>query len=469
MTTIDRRRARSIAVAAALTLAVSGVVLWSTNSPASAAPLTARFSPAAPLPGETTVLRGTAPPAKRLVTLQVYRSGAWRAVRSARTGVRTAYAFSLRATTTNTAYRVVAPATKVKKKKYPARASNVVHVLGRPGSGKLSVATAPTGQLANGTADVTPVSASFTPARPGKAVRIERLVNGAWSRVASGVQSSSGVLRTSVPKIETYNTAQYRAVTVPGAGAGNIASPSVTPSAKSLVWSDEFSTYDATHWGTRDQPRFGRRQCAQPSQDMVSVGGGYATLSAQMRPGTKGSMGPDGTTKCKFGVWDNAMIGTSEGSTPFLPKFGTVAARIRFQPGRGMHGGFWLQDASGTGNGIEIDAAEYFGNTSTDKLTTLLQHPDGTGDVDTAGTKNIRSLPAGKTPSNGWHVYSVDWTSSGYTFRVDGVATLTWTKPPFVSQVPEEIVLSLLTSDWELSTDTKATSKMYVDWVRTWQ
>jgi beta-glucanase (GH16 family) len=90
--------------------------------------------------------------------------------------------------------------------------------------------------------------------------------------------------------------------------------------------------------------------------------------------------------------------------------------------------------------------------------------------VTTAGTRNIRGvLSAGHTPSNGWHVYSVDWTPTSYTFRVDGIATLVWTKPPYVSSMPEEIVLSLLTSDWELSKDTRATSKMYVDWVRAWQ
>ena len=189
-----------------------------------------------------------------------------------------------------------------------------------------------------------------------------------------------------------------------------------------------------------------------------------------MRPGTVGSTGPDGTTKCKFGVWDNGMVGTGYGDSPYELKYGTIAARVKFQPGRGQHGGFWLQDASGSTNGAEIDIFEYFGDASTDKLTTLIQHPTGNGSVTTVGKRNIRGvLAAGQTPSNGWHVYSIDWNSTSYTFRVDGISTLVWTKPPYVSSMPSEIVLSLLTSDWELSKDTRASSKMYVDWVRAWQ
>jgi hypothetical protein len=84
------------------------------------------------------------------------------------------------------------------------------------------------------------------------------------------------------------------------------------------------------------------------------------------------------------------------------------------------------------------------------------------------GAQNIRRLlPPGQTPSNSWHVYSVEWDPSGYIFRLDGYPTLV-TSEPFVATSPEGVILSLLTSDWELPALKDPTSAMYVDWVRVW-
>ena len=231
MTTIDRRGIRAIAVGTAVTLvAAAAVVLWNTSLrgaeqdsdglvlTAVSAPVRARALPVRPLPGEITVVRGTAAPAKRLVTLQVYRSGVWRNVRSTRTGAKTAYAFSVRATATNTAYRVPAPAAKIKKKKYTARISNVVRVQGHAGRASSASPTAPTGQQRNGVANVTPVVAAFTPARPGKAVRVMRLVNGTWTIVANGVQDSAGVLADQCPGDRRRQHVPVPRHDVPGCG-----------------------------------------------------------------------------------------------------------------------------------------------------------------------------------------------------------------------------------------------------------
>jgi len=68
-----------------------------------------------------------------------------------------------------------------------------------------------------------------------------------------------------------------------------------------------------------------------------------------------------------------------------------------------------------------------------------------------------------------YHVFSVDWTSSGYVFRIDG--DITWTSSRAVSRVPQYLILSLLTSDWELPQLNRSAlpSDMKVDWVRVWQ
>ena len=68
-----------------------------------------------------------------------------------------------------------------------------------------------------------------------------------------------------------------------------------------------------------------------------------------------------------------------------------------------------------------------------------------------------------------YHVFSVEWTPKAYVFRVDGVQTLRLTQG--VSQVPEFLILSMLSSDWELPTLDRATlpNATEIDWVRVWQ
>ena len=63
----------------------------------------------------------------------------------------------------------------------------------------------------------------------------------------------------------------------------------------------------------------------------------------------------------------------------------------------------------------------------------------------------------------------MDWTSSGYVFRIDG--DITWRSNRAVSKRPEFLILSLLSSDWELPQLDRSTlpADMKVDWVRVWQ
>ena len=122
--------------------------------------------------------------------------------------------------------------------------------------------------------------------------------------------------------------------------------------------------------------------------------------------------------------------------------------------------------------GAEIDVAEYFGDGRADGgLSNYVHHTAADDTLTSSGglrtnTKDI--LGARSTPGSSWHVYSVEWTPAGYVFRLDGVPTLTTSKP-YVARTPEFMVLSLLTSDWELPALTSTRSVMKVDWVRAWQ
>jgi hypothetical protein len=52
-------------------------------------------------------------------------------------------------------------------------------------------------------------------------------------------------------------------------------------------------------------------------------------------------------------------------------------------------------------------------------------------------------------------------------FRIDGVITFRTSQG--VSHQPQYLILSMLSSDWELPSMPSKTSPMFVDWVRVWQ
>jgi beta-glucanase (GH16 family) len=172
-----------------------------------------------------------------------------------------------------------------------------------------------------------------------------------------------------------------------------------------------------------------------------------------------------GTKKCPHGEWYNANIGTQE---KYSFRYGVMAMRAKFQHQRGQHGGLWSQPNGGnsTPGGAEIDAVEYFGD----------GYPKG-GVAHFVWCKGVkhgrvidsRSLLAkGKTWSNSFHVYSVRWMPGGYVFRIDG--KVVWRLSRCVSKVRQYVILSLLTSGWELPYLRPARlNPMTVDWVRVWQ
>lgn len=246
-----------------------------------------------------------------------------------------------------------------------------------------------------------------------------------------------------------------------------------------LVFEDQFdgSTL-AAHWKFRDL-RVGKRACSPPDPGMTSVSGGNLNVSVALDSSKK----PNVTAACPDGQYLNGMIGT-QGLKSFL--YGTIAARIKFPSSQGGHGSFWMQPetkaaAADAGNaakaGVEVDIVEYFGDGRKDGgLTSFIYWPrkDGSGTVKpvTSGglLKNVQSyFPKGETPADSFHVYSVEWTPKEYVFRIDGVQTYRIREG--VSQVPQYLILSLLSSDYELPRFTKGALplSMKVDWVRVWQ
>ena len=69
----------------------------------------------------------------------------------------------------------------------------------------------------------------------------------------------------------------------------------------------------------------------------------------------------------------------------------------------------------------------------------------------------------------GYHVFSVEWTPHEYVFRIDGQETTRITSG--ISHHPEFLILSMLSSDFELGrlgSDERLPQHLDVDWVAAW-
>ena len=167
----------------------------------------------------------------------------------------------------------------------------------------------------------------------------------------------------------------------------------------------------------------------------------------------------------------NGHIGTDDA---FAFKYGVAAARIKFPRLRGQHGSFWMQPVGGMypgGTGHEIDVTEFFGaKAKRSGLFSYIHRYEG-GRVVKTGTTIPDTFLHG--PRDGWgknfHVFSVQWTPRSLIFRIDGKET--WRIGGRISRVPQYLILSLLSSDYELPQiqDRQLPQHMYVDWVRVWE
>jgi hypothetical protein len=438
-------------------------------------------------PNEIVQVRGTLKPAKRPVVLQRWLLGGWRPVKRAHTGKRGVFSIAVRATTRTETYRVYAPRARVHHKRYKSAATRKVLVRAAAARASVSFTGAPVGQsftstAVNATGYLYPVSVRTSPARSGAAVTLQRKDPAGWRTVATGRTDGFGQY-TARLAMSPSAAPTYRAVVVPGNGATNLVTPEATATFRTQVWSDDFSTDSLADgpgkkWAYREQKATGLRKCAYTAQDraQVSAGGGYLELTAARVQGPT-SHGPAGVP-CEHGVFENsALYAVDSTGHRFETGYGTFAARIKFESGRGQHGAFWLQspdDLTGSpepaGSGTEIDAAEYYGDGRPDGgLSNLVHYTPPKGALSSSGGVQASAKALfGKTKvSSGYHVYSVEWTPTSYVFRTDGVVTFQ-TSRPHLWKGPEYPVLSLLTSDWEIPAYTAGTG-MRVDWVKVWQ
>ena len=315
--------------------------------------------------------------------------------------------------------------------------------------------------------------ATFTPADPGRKVTLERQAARGWKAVSTSTEDSWGSAAFS-PAPGTY-----RARTTTGGRTW------VTGSVTTTRWTPQFedtfsgTTLDTTVWN--DQKRehesvYAPRTCARVDPSARRVGEGVLHLGVALDPARTGlpcdytSTRTSGTSPYLL----NSQVATEH--TRFF-RHGIVAARIKPQRAKGMHSGLWLLP-SGTkytdgvpAAGAEIDVMEFFGETGRGNETVgshIHYYEAGWDKVSLGDTfKDARQvLGEGRSWWDEFHVFSVEWTPTEYIFRVDGREY--YRETGAVSQADQYLVLSNLTSDYELHelTADEVSDTAQVDWVR---
>ena len=354
----------------------------------------------------------------------------------------------------------------------------------QPGSG---VAPANKAKLAG--------SVSFRPIRKGRPVTIQRRVgSGSWRKVSTKRQNGAGVVEfRAAARNRAGRWYTYRGVARPWNGLRKKAARAQNAATWNRTFSDEFtgSLLDLTKWSYRQVGVYSagnNRACSASSPDAVKVKDGRVLLYVKADrerdlAGPCVEQNKEGETLENTHWYKNGHIST-EHSLNGSFRYGVAAARIKFDRHVGAHGSFWMQstvkDIPGEGpaaDGAEIDVVEYFGKELwSGDIFHCLHYRDAADNYHKVPSSSCRSRRARRALTSSrddwfknYHVFSVQWSPKGYTFRVDGIRTRTITEG--VSKVPEFLVLSMLSSGWEVGMLNRKTlpNATQVDWVRYWQ
>ncbi len=331
----------------------------------------------------------------------------------------------------------------------------------------------------------TAVAVSVTPSATGRVVRLDRLIRGSWQQVAQSPLNARGLAEFSVATYVGSQPITYRATALAHQGLPALSSgTAVSTRWGSADFVEEFGgTALGASWSHRgpDYNPAGLRACSRGSSQAVQVSGGAVRLSVIRDPARSDlctAYRSNGTLIGQFSYRLNGHISTA-GRQDLT--YGVAAARVKFQQPPGQHGAFWMQPSAPVPGattaaeaGAEIDVIEWFGaGLNSGGLSSTVHYPTSGGQVKAGGwITNPSSYLSGKNDAwwSGYHVFSVEWTPTAYVFRIDGRET--WRITDGVSQRAEYLILSLLSSDYELPTlggEDRLPQHMYVDWVQFWR
>ncbi len=242
-----------------------------------------------------------------------------------------------------------------------------------------------------------------------------------------------------------------------------------------LVWHDEFNgpagidTFDHTQWHHK---YFDWRHNGYQNKDSVKLNGkGNLVITNYVKEMETEHKKQDG----KFRFF-TGMICTAD---TFSSAYGYWEARVKMQEVSGSWSAFWNIGPHQVKNqyignpgktGTEIDIMEYIEDIDGPRHNQIMHavHWDGYGK--NHKTDKYRGKLEGL--SEGYHIFGMQWTPSGYTFYLDGQRT--WEFDGAVSHVPHYAILSteIMFDSWAgdiRKHRDKLPDDFTVDYVRVWQ
>ena len=217
-----RRRTPSLLLTAVIALGLCGGVASPGLAARTSTAGSLAASPARAIAGEHVALTGKVPPYRaRSVVLQREKGRSWVKVETQRSSASGRFAFTIRARSTTTTYRVLAPKARIAGHTYAAveTAPRTVTTVRQKATLALP-GVALVGQAVTATATI-------QPARPGRTVQLERKNGSVWTVDATGAEKASGRVDFSIKK-QTAGAYQYRVVAVAAHGAAEVSSRTET-------------------------------------------------------------------------------------------------------------------------------------------------------------------------------------------------------------------------------------------------
>jgi beta-glucanase (GH16 family) len=329
---------------------------------------------------------------------------------------------------------------------------------------------------------VSVIVATVRPAQAGRRVVLERLTAQGW-RPQRTLKTNAAGRAEFFPTIR-QGEASYRVVAQSYRGLSQRQSTTVASDTwGDAYFDDEFSGAAlGPAWEHRIQfyNPWGGRACSKGSPAAVSVVDGALQLRSLPDPATTETCTVTDEAGSVTGQYPYRLNGhiSTQHQVDFL--YGVAAARMKFQRNPGAHAAFWLQprgllETGPTPWGAEVDVVEWYGNKSgRSRLSSTVHAPLASGAKVSFGgpvSKPDRFL---LTRSDSWwlryHVFSVEWTPNEYIFRISGHEV--WRTDQGISHDPEFLILSMLSSDFELPEAANVqglTQTAGVDWVKVWQ